>query len=187
MIVPEGTHVGFGQLRPAGPEINEYSRVSVWPPAFPREDQLIRRGKLVPLQPPTIVENWPTITQPPNIPSSEGEDRRIKREMNRVLWPRTDEGGGPWSLNEPRSYSYPFKQPGQGFALGQASPFLREQDFITMGQADAREFPFMEAGVFGAGAIAAYVGYKHGLPIPQTFGLMAVLGGGLMLLKRITS
>lgn len=157
---------GLGQVRPVGPEVNEYSRESVWPLPFPREEQLINENKLVTLQPPTIVEQWPTITQPPNIPSSEGEEKRIKREMNTVLWPRTDEGGGPWSLNEPRGYAPNYRSPG-------------------VADLGAAEFPFMETGIFGGGLIVAYIGNRYHLPIPMTVGLLAALGGGLALLSRM--
>lgn len=162
MIVPE--FAGFGQLRPVGPEINEYSRVSVWPPPFAREETLIEQNKLITLKPPMAVVDWPGSIQPPNIPNSEGEEKRIKREMNTLLWPYTDEGNGPWSLNEPRGYVPNWKNPGLGQAAG--------------------DFPTIAFLAFAGGLAAAVVGVRNEMPIATVVGVLATVGGGLVLKDR---
>lgn len=147
----------LGQLRPVGPEINQYSMVSVWPPPFAREQQLINRDQLITLKPPTIVVDWPDSIQPPNIPSADGEDYEIKRDMRRVLWPRKDEYGGPYSLNEPRGYKPNWTMNG----LGQAG----------------KPFPMFEYTLTAAGLFTGVSGIRNDKPILSLLGtLMAIAG-----------
>jgi hypothetical protein len=156
---------GGGTLRPAD-GTNQYSRVSVWPRPFMREQVMLDRGIMQDQSGPmtTVPPVYWDSPQPPRIPSGDGDLKRARAEQQRVLWPRWE----PYNLNEPYPYANTVKRSGLD-GLGQ-----------TGGQ-----FPAVPLIITLGGIILGFSGYQNDHPPMILLGVVATVAAGSVLINQL--
>lgn len=162
-----GEAAALGTLRPDD-STNQYSRVSVWPRPFMREETMLDRSIMPDLVAPmtTIPPVYWASPQPPPIPSSHGEEYKIKAQQQAILWPRWE----PYNLNEPYPYAQTDKINGLG-GLGQTkAPFPTLETLLTMG-----------------GIVFAVSGVNNNHPPLIVLGVLTTVAAGSQLIHKLKS
>jgi len=157
-----GESAALGTLRP-NDSTNQYSRVSVWPRPFMRDETMLDRGIMPDLVGPmtTIPPVYWASPQPPPIPSSHGEEYKIKAQQQVIMWPRWE----PYNLNEP----YPYAQTDKINGLGQvAGPFPTMELLFTLG-----------------GIVFAVSGVNNNHPPLIVLGVLTTVAAGSKLIHQL--